>query len=155
MQMSNMEGFLRHLGIQTQTLSTGSLKDAGTPFRAMTKEEESYLFGLINDMQEEFVRVVADSRKFSLEEARQLADGRAFTGRQALSAKLIDHLGDQQDALLRLRALAAPEDGSELSSTLLEGPKKKTSIWNKLLSVLSALDRAVSPSSLRYGFYYL
>ena len=151
LQTPNVEGLMQRLGIEAQTLTTGRLKDAGSPYRAMNEEEKRYLNGLIADMQDEFVQVVAEGRKLPQDTVRQLADGRAFTGRQALQAKLIDHLGDKEDALLRLTALAGLP---ERPSTLLEGPKKEAPLWKRLVSSLLEMDRAAALAVPNYGFYY-
>ena len=65
----------------------------------MTAEERKLLQTLIDDSYEQFVAAVADGRKMPVEEVKTLADGRIYTGRQALDSKLVDKLGDLQDAL--------------------------------------------------------
>ncbi len=151
LQTPNMEGLMHALGIKEQTLTTGKLKDAGSPYRAMSEEEKRYLTGLIDDMQQEFVRAVAEGRNLSPEEVRPLADGRAFTGRQALDAKLIDKLGDKEDALTRLGELSGVTERPE---KLLEGPKKETPLWRKLVSSLLGIELPAGLGAPSYGFYY-
>lgn len=151
LQTPNVEGLMDRLGIKAETLTTGKLKDAGSPYRAMSEDEKKYLGGLIADMQDDFVQVVAAGRKLPQDEVLRLADGRAFTGRQALQAKLIDHLGDKEDALLRLTMLAGLP---ERPKTLLEGPKKDVPLWKRMISSLMEMDRAASLAVPNYGFYY-
>jgi protease-4 len=151
LQTANLEELMRRIGLQAETLATGELKDAGTPFRAMNEAERAYLSGLIADMQQEFVEAVAEGRGLSREEVRGLADGRAFTGRQALRAKLVDRLGDQEDALERLAALAGLPGRPE---KLLEAPEPKKPFWKTLLSALLDLDKSASLAAPRYGLYY-
>ena len=54
---------------------------------------------LINDAYGQFVQAVADGRKLPAEEVKRLADGRIYSGSQALAGKLVDQLGDSQDAV--------------------------------------------------------
>jgi protease-4 len=72
----------------------------------MTKEERELLQALIDDAYSQFLTAVATGRKIPEEQVRPLADGRIFSGNQALQAKLVDKLGDSTDAIERAAALA-------------------------------------------------
>ena len=78
---------------------TGEFKDTGSPSRALTENEKKYFQGLIDDMYVQFLEAVASGRKLDLQEVRSLADGRVFTGRDAKGRKLIDEIGNLQDAV--------------------------------------------------------
>ena len=78
---------------------TGEFKDTGSPSRALTENEKKYFQGLIDDMYVQFLEAVASGRKLDLQEVRSLADGRVFTGRDAKGRKLIDEIGNFQDAV--------------------------------------------------------
>jgi len=78
---------------------TGEFKDTGSPSRALTENERKYFQGLIDDMYVQFLEAVASGRKLDLQEVRSLADGRVFTGRDAKGRKLIDEIGNLQDAV--------------------------------------------------------
>ncbi len=132
MELTNLEELLGHLGVKPQTLSTGKLKDAGTPFRPMTQEERAYLDGLLKDMFDEFVSRVAEGRKMSKEAVLPLADGRAFTGRQALALGLVDSLGDERSALAELRGRA----GVGRDAEVLQAPEPEQHFILKLLTSL-------------------
>lgn len=131
MQIPNIEGLMRTIGISERTLATGRLKDAGSSWREMRPEEEAYLRGLLEDLYAEFIAVVADERGLPLDRVRELADGRAMTGRQALEAKLVDSLGDLNAAAQRLQQLAKLE-GREVR--LVEGPEKPVSLLTDMLT---------------------
>jgi protease-4 len=139
MTVPNMEGLMKTLGLSEKTLSTGSLKDAGSSWRAMSPEEESYFQGLINDMYDEFITVVATERGMSVDKVRPLADGRAMTGRQALAKGLIDRLGDREDALLALKQLCGMKATDDVP--LVEGPEEPSSFVRDLLR--SAINMAL------------
>ena len=133
MQVPNFGSLMKTIGISEMTLATGKLKDAGSSWRPMTPEEESYLRGLIGDMYDQFLQTVSKERALPLDEVRRLADGRAMTGRQAVEAKLVDALGDQYEALRRVLALCGLEESPQLK--LVEGPEKPgTSLLKELIS---------------------
>ncbi len=109
-QVSELMG---KLGVDVQTIkslrsdSSESFKDIGSPYRPMTPAERKLLQGLISEMWERFVAVVAEGRKGKIpeEKVRELADGRVFTGPQALEVKLVDQIGYQEDAFAKCREL--------------------------------------------------
>lgn len=142
MQLPNIEGLMRTIGVSEKTLSTGRLKDAGNAWREMSPEEEAYFRSILNDMFDEFVGTVAKERKMPLTEVRKLADGRAMTGRQALEAGLVDTLGDFHAALesVRERSNLAPGE-----AVLEEGPEKPASMLTDLLK--SVLETAIGHSA--------
>ena len=78
---------------------SGEFKDTGTPTRDLTDREREYFQGLIDDMYVQFVEAVASGRNLDIEEVREFADGRVFTGREAAKRDMIDEVGNFQDAL--------------------------------------------------------
>lgn len=98
-QTANMEGLLSKIGVKSEPIKSGKFKDIGSTMRAMTPEERALLQDLIDDAYGQFLSAVSQGRKMEGETVRPLADGRIFTGRQALANGLVDQLGDSQDAL--------------------------------------------------------
>jgi len=96
------------LGIEEQTIKSGPKKDILSPFRPMTEDEREMLSGIVSDMYETFLSVVATNRKFKLEpdQVRALADGSIFTAKQAKENGLIDDVGYLEDAVAKVRELA-------------------------------------------------
>jgi protease-4 len=99
MQFTNVEELLGKVGLKSQVVKSGLHKDIGSPVRPMSSADREILQSLIDDVYAQFVQAVAESRQMDLEKVRQLADGRIFTGRQALQAGLVDELGGYQDAI--------------------------------------------------------
>jgi len=97
----NYGNLLKWAQLQPEVIKSGELKDVGSPTRETTPKERAYLQGLINQMFEQFVSAVADGRKELLtrDQVKQLADGRVYTGEEALKEKLIDDLGNYDAAL--------------------------------------------------------
>jgi protease IV len=96
---SSFSGLMNKIGMRNEVIKSGKFKDIGSPARDMTPEERKLLQTIIDDSYGQFVAAVAAGRKMPVEEVKVLADGRIYTGRQALDVKLVDKLGDLQDAL--------------------------------------------------------
>lgn len=99
MEFMDVSEGIGKLGIKAGSIASGTLKDAGTPFRPMTEQERAYFQEVILDTHAQFVEAVAKGRRMPLERARQLATGRVYTGRQALKLGLIDKIGGFDRAL--------------------------------------------------------
>jgi protease-4 len=99
MEFMNLQGLYEKLGLGAVTIKSGRFKDIGSATRPLTQDERQLLQAMIDDVYDQFVTDVVAGRKIlSREEVRRLADGRIFTGRQAQKLKLVDELGNLQDA---------------------------------------------------------
>ncbi len=92
--------------VSTIILKSGEFKDTGTPTRDLTDSEREYFQGLIDDMYGQFVEAVAAGRSLDVDEVREFADGRVFTGREARELNMIDETGNLQDAIDLIARLA-------------------------------------------------
>ena len=102
----NYGDLLQWAKMQSVVFKSGELKDAGSPTRPLTKEEKAYFQSLIDNIFSQFVSAVADSRDLQEAEVRKLADGRVFTGQQAVELGLVDTLGTYEDAVRIAAGLA-------------------------------------------------
>lgn len=98
MQSYSLEGLFEKYGIKEQNITTGKMKDAGSPGKALDKEEKEYLQNLVDSAFSRFVKVVADGRDMSEADVRKLADGRIYDGSQAVENGLVDSIGDLEAA---------------------------------------------------------
>jgi len=114
---------------------TGEFKDTGSATRALTENERKYFQGLIDDMYVQFVEAVASGRKLDLQEVRSLADGRVFTGRDAKERKLIDEIGNFQDAV----DLTAKLAGISGKPRLIRVNRRRVTLMDVLTTDLSRL----------------
>lgn len=150
MKFSNIEGLMGKVGMKAFTLKTGKFKDAGSPVREMSPEERNMLQGVIDSTHAQFVRAVAEGRKLPVEQVRRIADGRIFSGEQALSLKLIDRIGTLQDAVEEAGRLAGIEGEPEL----IRPPKKKKPMLDMLVQAtaerVGALPGADTGMTLDY-----
>ncbi len=99
MQSVILEELLKKIGVKSNTIKAGELKDAGTPFREMTPEERAYLDGIVKNIHEQFIKDVAAGRKMDFEKVKTMADGRIYTGLQAKDLGLVDSIGNFYDTV--------------------------------------------------------
>ncbi|MFQ5454790.1 MAG: signal peptide peptidase SppA [Nitrospirota bacterium] len=105
MELANVEGFMKMIGIENIVIKSGEFKDMASPFRKMKEKEKKILQNVIDDIHEQFIEAVAEGRGLPIEDVRKIADGRIFTGRQAIKLGLIDELGNLQEAVKRTAEL--------------------------------------------------
>lgn len=141
MKFSNVEGLMDKVGMKAFTIKSGRFKDAGSPVRPMSPEERAILQGVIDNTHAQFVAAVAEGRKLPVGQVRRIADGRILTGEQALSLKLIDKLGSQQDAVEEAGRLGGIEGEPEI----IRPHKKKGPVLDLLVQAAGRLG-ALSPS---------
>lgn len=108
-QFVNVEELLDEIGVDVVVITSGPHKDIGSPFREMTEEEQALWGAIIDEIYEGFVEIVAQARDLPLEEVRELADGQAYTGRQALELGLVDEVGTLDDAIAKAADLGGIE----------------------------------------------
>ena len=150
MKFSNIEGLMGKVGMKSFTLKTGKFKDVGSPVRAMSDDERAMLQSVIESTHGQFVKAVAEGRRLPEEKVREIADGRIFSGEQALSNKLIDRLGTMQDAVTEAGRLA----GISGEPGVIKAPKKKHLLLDMLVEEsagrFSSLMRKEKGFSLNY-----
>ncbi|PZO21961.1 MAG: signal peptide peptidase SppA [Leptolyngbya foveolarum] len=95
---NNIEKLLDRVGVSFKVIKSGPYKDILAFDRPLTSEEETILQSLIDVSYGQFVRTVAEGRNLSEDAVREFADGRVFTGEQAVSLGLVDRLGTEEDA---------------------------------------------------------
>jgi len=102
----NIAGLMEKLGIQDETIKSGDKKDIFSPFRPLTHEEQTILQEVIDDLHTQFVAVVYEQRKeiVTMQDLKDLADGRIYTARSAQKFHLIDHIGYMDDVISDMKA---------------------------------------------------
>ena len=129
MEFANVEELLGKIGLKGYVVKSGEYKDMGSPIRPMTDQERELLQGVIDSTYGQFVKVVANGRKLPEDYVRGLADGRIFTGEQAKDLKLVDELGDLDDAIDGVAKMA----GIKGKPYVKYMEKKRFSIFNLFL----------------------
>jgi protease-4 len=117
----NLTEIFDKIGYRSEIVKSGKLKDIGAINRPMTSEERALLQEIIDNVHQQFVDAVARSRNLPREQVLKLADGRIFSGEQALKSGLVDQFGNFTDAV----ALAAREAGMKNAQPPLEYPRER------------------------------
>ncbi|HYR70919.1 MAG TPA: signal peptide peptidase SppA [Candidatus Acidoferrum sp.] len=99
MQLANVEGLLKKVGVEYVVVKAGAYKDVGNFARAMTPEERRILQALLDDVYDQFISAVAEGRGLDPQAVRAFAEGRIYSGRQAHGLKMVDDLGGLEDAI--------------------------------------------------------
>jgi protease-4 len=90
---------LETLGIRMEEIKSGELKAEPTPYKPMSDRVRQVSNEMVQESFAWFTGLVVERRKLSAERVKVLADGRVYTGRQAVTEKLIDALGGEEVAL--------------------------------------------------------
>lgn len=134
----NIAELEKKLGIQHEVIKSGEFKDIGSMSREMSEEEREINQRQVDEFFDKFVQIIMEGRGMSEDEVRSLADGRVYTGGEALDNGLVDELGYYEDAMETLitdLGLNDPEVYQILSS--------QTS-WTQWLGLIS---QELKPSS--------
>jgi protease-4 len=119
---NNLERLLDKIGVSFKVIKSGPYKDILSFDRQLTPEEEGILQELIDTSYQQFVETVAKGRNLEVEKVRSFADGRIFTGEQALELGIVDRLGTEEDAR-RWAAELAGLDPDKAECFTIEEPK--------------------------------
>ena len=139
--------------LKETVLKTGEFKDTGSASRPLTDREKAYFQGLIDDMYVQFIEAVAGGRNMEIQEVRALADGRVFTGRDAKDKKLVDEIGNFQDAV----DLTAKLAGISGKPRLIQVTRQKVTLLDVLTSDLSRImpfQGKVLQSHIRFQYLW-
>jgi protease-4 len=148
----NYGDLLRWAKLKDITMKAGEFKDTGSPTRDMTPAEQQYLQSLIDNMHTQFIQAVADGRKAKVEDIRAIADGKVWTGQQALSLKLIDQVADFETAVDD----TAKTVGISGKPVLVHPEKDRKTVLDLLFGDVSEwLPSREKLLEQHMGFYYL
>lgn len=154
----NLEELFSKIGVGVNVIKSGELKDSGSAFRDLTEKEKKIFQDIIDDFYQRFLGIVYARRKgvLSMEELKELADGRVYTASQAFELKLVDRVGYFDEALKEILTLSSLREAQVIAYTYY--PKSKTNIYASSLKASVFLEEQSLEkvlSSLKSGFYYL
>lgn len=150
-QFASYEKLLVWAKIDVEVIKSGKYKDVGSAFREMNEEDRQYIQELIDNVYAQFKSAVAESRDLDTKEIDKVADGKIYTGEQALKLKLIDELGTLNDAIGDAGELADIKGEPEV----VNFPKKKSRLYELLDSKLDTNILSGVPTKSRFGLFYL
>jgi len=99
MEYANLMEIAKKIGISPVVIKSGEFKDMGSPLRDLKDSEKKIFQALVDELHLQFVNDAATARGIDVQTMATLADGRVYTGQKALKLKLIDRLGNLDDAV--------------------------------------------------------
>ena len=151
MQFTKLKGLYEKVGLEQQVVKSGKFKDTGSPVRDLTDEERELLQATLDDVHNQFIDAVFEGRQEHLTrgEIVALADGRIFSGQQALEHKLVDQLGNLPDAIDRAGELGGIEGKPKVVRT-----KRKSSMLERILGTTGKenLDRLLDNAGVTFRY---
>ena len=148
----NYGDLMRWAKLKPEVLKVGQFKDTGDPTRELTPAERQYLQGLIDNMYGQFVQAVADGRHAKVADRKSIADGRVWTGEQALGMHLIDEIGDFRE-VVQDTARSVNISGEPV---LVHPERERKSLLDLLFGDVSPwLPTKEKLLDQQMGFYYL
>jgi protease-4 len=134
LQSTDLTGLLAKLGISTEAIKSAPLKAVPSPFEPLTPAAREATRAVVLDLYDMFVSMVAERRALPREEALKLADGRVYTGRQALKLGLVDALGGEDAA----RAWLKDKRGVDPDLPIRDiAPERELSLWSAAHSLVA------------------
>jgi protease IV len=148
----NYGDLLQWAKLKQITLKTGEFKDTGSPTRDLTPAEREYMQGMIDNMFSQFIQAVADGRKVKFQDVKAIANGKVWTGQQALPMNLVDQLGDFQSVVED----TAKSVGIKGEPVIVRPEKDKKTLGDLLFGDLSEwLPSREKLMDQHVGFYYM
>jgi protease IV len=144
LQTANITGLLDRIGVETDSVKSAPLKAQPNPLEEMSPEAREAIEQVVQDMFVMFVGIVQERRNFSPEHAMEVADGRVFTGRQALENGLIDEIGSEINARAWLTEVHNVDPGLPVREFEDDG----TAVWVRR-RIDSVLGKTLFPEILK------
>lgn len=141
MSFYRIDELSKKIGLTLEVIKSGEFKDTGSSFRELTDREKELMNGVVLNIQEQFIKAVAEGRKLPVDKVREIADGRIFSGEMAKELGLVDELGNFRDAV----NLAASLSGIKGEPTLVYSEKTGLKLWDIIFqSAGKAILKSVS-----------
>jgi signal peptide peptidase SppA len=110
-------------GIKVHVVKAGEFKGTGVPGTEVTKSQLAEMQRVVNNLNEQFLEGIAQGRKFSMDVARSLNDGRVHVGAEAIEMKLVDAIGTYEEAVAELESAINSSTTSRSLSMTTTAPK--------------------------------
>ncbi|MGE5175254.1 MAG: signal peptide peptidase SppA [Hyphomicrobiales bacterium] len=141
MSFPNTEELFRKVGLKFEVIKTGKFKDVGSMWRPMTDDERALLHDVLSNVYDQFIDAIAEGRSMNREDILPYADGRIFSGDQALDYGFVDRLGDLDDAVRMAGSMA----GIQGRPTVVKKERRKVSLFTFLDQKLNQMT-GISPN---------
>jgi protease-4 len=145
------QGLMEKVGIQHEVVKSGELKDVGNYSRQMTEKERAMMQSAINDVYNQFVEAVSESRNIDIDQVEEIADGSIFTGNQALELGLVDKLGGLEDAIALAGKMGGLGENPKVVREYARRPMLIDYLTQKFMGVLGVdLPKIAAGPSFQY-----
>ena len=148
-QYPEVSELMDKLGVKLEEVKSAPLKAEPSPFKPTSPEARAVIAGLVNDTYNWFVDIVAERRGLARGTALTLADGRIFTGRQAIEQKLVDTLGGEEEALAWLAKERGVDDTLPIKDWEPKRPSEGFFSYSNAVALWFARELGFSPDLLR------
>ena len=129
-----IDDLMNDIGIEYNTVKSGSFKDSGSSFRKSTIEDQKYFENLVKDLHSQFVDVIVEERNIKIELVEKLANGKVYSGKQALDYNLIDLIGTLDDAFM----IANNSIGNAKDPIIILPPQEKGGIFDIIFNNINS-----------------
>ena len=148
MEVPNIKGLMDKIGVKTEVIKSGRYKDIASVFRGIGSEEREILQGVMDEVHWQFIKAVSEGRRMPVEDIRKIADGRIFSGSQALKIGLVDELGSLEDAVKVAAKMAGIKGEPEVVK------KKERSPILDLLDgkIQESISKVIPKTELKYMY---
>lgn len=133
LQTADVTGLLEKIGVKPETVKSGALKAQPNPMERFSADARRMTQAVVADLHEMFVDMVRERRGMDAARAREISDGRIFSGRQAVSGGLVDAIGGEKEARAWLAESRGVDAALEMRN-IHELPPEE--IWRRMLSGL-------------------
>lgn len=143
MSFPNTEELFRKVGLKLEVIKTGKFKDVGSIWRPMTDDERTLLQGVLSNVYDQFIDAIVEGRNLEKKDVLPYADGRVFSGDQALDYGFVDRLGDLDDAI----DMAGKMGGIHGKPSIVRKERRRVSLLDFLDQKMNQLGETAGFSS--------
>jgi len=156
MEFVNLGRLYEWAKVERYAVTTGAFKDAGAEYKPLTTDQRALFQDLLNDVLAQFKAAILEGRKMKMEQLAPYADGRVFTGAQAVKLGLADSVGTWDDARKIVGEMTGLGDKPEIFKPkksqsfmeFLEGAASESRSRSRLSSELSQVAHEVLQTEL-------
>lgn len=140
----------KKVGVKFNNIKSSKLKGGPLPTEELTEEMKNALQSNVDSDYHTFINIVAERRKIALEQLYAIADGRVYTGKQALENKLIDAIGDEDLAIKWLHEAKGISDIPILDIHLVKKESKLFKLLDSMDSLASTINTLIKSNSFNF-----
>ncbi len=154
LEIGNVQELFKKIGLKVEIIKSGKHKDSGSIFRELTQEEKEMFQGLVQEAYNQFIDAIVQGRKMEKEKLLKLADGRVYTGSQAVSCGLVDKLGNDRTAIELAKELAKISGEPKIIYEEYYNPIEQLFSFFDMSKTASPLQEVVNKNRVRFEYIF-